>query len=740
MLEPDVKFTLEDWHIYPDKSSIERDDLVTHLEPKIMEVLVYLITNANRVVSREELTEKVWQTRFASDEVITRAISVLRKKLCDTGRVHKFIKTIPKHGYILEYDNIEVITNEPLTEANAVNNDNVGVVNKLNKFINPIAAIVIALLAILALLVVLGFQFVDDRPVVAKSINLKIDRFEAFDNLPSSAMVARVLAEQLITTLSNSDATNINLNETNTEQNDENSADFVLGGGVKEIENEYKVNLHFINTSNGNVLWSQSFAGPKGEWHQLVDNICSTIDYFMTVAYKDNLNLSNLSLKSLQAALLVHQAKELRYIGSKNNINLAINMLENASVIYPKEFNVVAELVLSYLLVDGIHPRGLNHENKAIINNLLDKLKLLKQENLVYLSVDTIINWQNNVISLEQAIAEIEDLDVINSTNPEVLTLLADLYFFKGEMGSANKLYNLALNLKPNYQRATLQLAKLHSAQNRNKQAINLIQSYINNYSQDIELYQLLIELQMGIGAFTKTINIVNTITDEEIKSQLQDQVADSYYFLNLPQKSIELHQAKEITANLSLTYKKQCELLMLQGLYEQANTACKQAQRDIDSQFIYARNLLLQGDYMQAKDYYKNLLENINPNFNLINNKYYINEKVDYIWLLALTGEDKKAMALAGSLPEYFADNNRLGYLGYGISDVIVSLALGDKELASEQLSLALNDGWLHWYNDVYTGPHPAIKQLENNPLFEQWVNHIDHSLNLQRAALNVK
>ena len=61
MTEPGVEFILDDWLIYPEKSTIKRDDQLIHLEPKIMEVLVYLIKNANRVISREELTEQVLQ-------------------------------------------------------------------------------------------------------------------------------------------------------------------------------------------------------------------------------------------------------------------------------------------------------------------------------------------------------------------------------------------------------------------------------------------------------------------------------------------------------------------------------------------------------------------------------------------------------------------------------------------------------------------------------------------------------
>lgn len=72
-----------------------------HLPPKAMEVLVCLASNAPETVTREQLLDEIWATKYVSDEVVTHAITELRQALGDDWCHPKFIETIPKRGYRL---------------------------------------------------------------------------------------------------------------------------------------------------------------------------------------------------------------------------------------------------------------------------------------------------------------------------------------------------------------------------------------------------------------------------------------------------------------------------------------------------------------------------------------------------------------------------------------------------------------------------------------------------------------
>lgn len=69
------------------------------LEPKTFRLLLFLIENCDRVVSKQEIFRVVWEDRAVSDNALTRAIAQIRKALDDDPRNPRFIDTIPTVGY-----------------------------------------------------------------------------------------------------------------------------------------------------------------------------------------------------------------------------------------------------------------------------------------------------------------------------------------------------------------------------------------------------------------------------------------------------------------------------------------------------------------------------------------------------------------------------------------------------------------------------------------------------------------
>jgi DNA-binding winged helix-turn-helix (wHTH) protein len=98
---PAGDFRLADWLVQPSLNRLTSDDRVIQLEPKLMDVLVYLARNAGRVVSKHEITDAVWPEVFITESVITRSIAGLRRAFTDDVKNPKFIETISKRGYRL---------------------------------------------------------------------------------------------------------------------------------------------------------------------------------------------------------------------------------------------------------------------------------------------------------------------------------------------------------------------------------------------------------------------------------------------------------------------------------------------------------------------------------------------------------------------------------------------------------------------------------------------------------------
>ena len=94
-------FQIGPWKVWPDRGELTDGATSYHLEPKGMEVLVYLALAADEVVSREKILEAVWPETFVQDSVLFRHVSDLRRILGDDVHNPRFIETIPKRGYRL---------------------------------------------------------------------------------------------------------------------------------------------------------------------------------------------------------------------------------------------------------------------------------------------------------------------------------------------------------------------------------------------------------------------------------------------------------------------------------------------------------------------------------------------------------------------------------------------------------------------------------------------------------------
>lgn len=91
-----------DLEIDVNKKVFKRNELEIHLTPKEFNLMQYLIENPERVLSRAEISKKVWDTHFdTGTNFIDVYINYLRKKV-DTDPTNKLIHTKPGMGFILE--------------------------------------------------------------------------------------------------------------------------------------------------------------------------------------------------------------------------------------------------------------------------------------------------------------------------------------------------------------------------------------------------------------------------------------------------------------------------------------------------------------------------------------------------------------------------------------------------------------------------------------------------------------
>ena len=107
-----MQFLFEDHTLDADRRELHRGAERIAVEPQVFDLLVYLVQNRDRVVSKDDLIASVWGGRIVSDSTLTSRINAARRAIGDSGGDQKLIRTVPRKG--LRF----VAT--VLTQANAV--------------------------------------------------------------------------------------------------------------------------------------------------------------------------------------------------------------------------------------------------------------------------------------------------------------------------------------------------------------------------------------------------------------------------------------------------------------------------------------------------------------------------------------------------------------------------------------------------------------------------------------------
>ena len=126
-------FRLGTWLVEPDLNRLSSGEHSTHLEPKTMEVLVYLCGRPGEVVAADTIIAEVWGGRPMGDNPVYKSIAKLRRALNDDPNDPRYIATVPKKGYRL----IGAVSRSP---RNRRADDQGGVARSTLRRLTPIAA------------------------------------------------------------------------------------------------------------------------------------------------------------------------------------------------------------------------------------------------------------------------------------------------------------------------------------------------------------------------------------------------------------------------------------------------------------------------------------------------------------------------------------------------------------------------------------------------------------------------
>ena len=354
-------FCLHDWTVDPRNGEIRHQDRVTRLEPKAMDVLVYLADRPGDVVTRAELEETVWADVVVSYETLTSAIQRLRKAFDDDAHSPRFIETLPKRGYRLV---APVSLPSDATPSSLPHHPGPGAPKRL---LLGMAALAIAVLGLGA------YWFMgasspsgnhaganlpplsrSDKPVIAvlPFTNMSEDKDQEY--------FSDGLTEDLITDLSKvsglyviSRSATVEFKKQSQKAREiaeELGASHVIKGSVRKSKNTVRITVQLIDASSDYHLWGDRYDRELKDIFAIQDEVAGKIIAALSVKLtpEEKSRLAQKGTKNLIAHDLYLRARERESFFTESAYGEAVNLYQEAIRLDPHYADAYARLSLVY--------------------------------------------------------------------------------------------------------------------------------------------------------------------------------------------------------------------------------------------------------------------------------------------------------------------------------------------------------------------------------------------------------
>lgn len=191
--EPIGPFRLGKWEVRPRRNELISGQETRHLEPKAMDLLVFITSSAPEVVSKNAIIDSVWEGRIISEGTLTNTIAELRRALGDDARHPRYIETIPKRGYRL------VAAVEPVSSSTG-DDSKATPPRRMAILFSAIAAVLLAAAVVVTFVVQTRRSPLDPELVVVESfVNRTGDQsFDAMALLARDRLVTRLSGSGLV--------------------------------------------------------------------------------------------------------------------------------------------------------------------------------------------------------------------------------------------------------------------------------------------------------------------------------------------------------------------------------------------------------------------------------------------------------------------------------------------------------------------------------------------------------------
>lgn len=410
-----------------DRFELRHNGDVIRAEPRVLELLHYLIQHRERVVPKEELLDKLWRDTHVSESALTSTVRDLRRVLSDSPTSPSWIKTVYGRGFRFVGE-AAVVTGAPAATPVATKSDRKSIAvlpftdlspnRDQGFFCDGMAEELIN-----------SLTRIEELRVVSRAV--------AFDFRNDDDI--RALGEKL-------------------------GVDHVLRGSVRKADDRLRITVHLLDVRRGHHVWSEKYDRKGGDIFALQDEIAeNTVRAILGALTERNRK----AVKSTPVRLDVYEfyLKGRTYL-SQSALDQAIEMFEIAIEFDPSYAPAYAGLADALAEQYATHPYELLRRRASNASRQAVQLAPDLAETHI---------CRANVLALgkhyREASAELELAMSINPRSFEAHYRYARMRQEQGKLMDAARLLELAWEIQPTDYQAPAALVDLYRALGREEAA-----------------------------------------------------------------------------------------------------------------------------------------------------------------------------------------------------------------------------------------------------------------------------
>jgi TolB-like protein len=248
-----VQYVFEDCALDPDRRELTRQSKAIAIGPQVFDLLVLLIQNRERVVSKDDLLDAVWGGRIVSESTLTSHINAVRKAIGDSGEEQRLIRTVARKGFRFVGDVREAQSSDAVSSLKAESTES-----------NEAPALSLP-----------------DKPSIAALpfLNLSGDPEQDYfaDGMVEDIISALSRLRWLFVIARNSSFTYKGRSVDVKQVGRELGVRYVLEGSVRKAAKRVRITGQLIDATTGGHLWADRFEGTRGDIFELQDQVTENV-------------------------------------------------------------------------------------------------------------------------------------------------------------------------------------------------------------------------------------------------------------------------------------------------------------------------------------------------------------------------------------------------------------------------------------------------------------------------------